>query len=169
MSTPDEPTDFAGGLLALSQQLLSMAGAATSAPPAKEEGVEHSPWGSAEEEPNGTLLIYIAEAMYRHRQSRRELFPNGLFGEPGWDILLDLFISSRRNRQVTVSDACLASLVPSTTALRSLAQLEQEGMVERHRDPQDGRRIYVRMLPDAEARMIAYLTQVLRERQASAY
>lgn len=168
MSKADEPADFASRLLALSQQLLSMAGAATGAG-RKEESAAAAPWGKLEEEPDESLLIYVAEAMYRHRQSRRELFPGGLFGEPGWDILLDLYISSKRNRQVTVSDACLASLVPSTTALRSLAQLEQEGMVERHRDPQDGRRIYVRLLPEAEARMMAYLIQVLRERQGSAY
>lgn len=168
MSKADEPADFASRLLALSQQLLSMAGAATGTG-RKEESAAAAPWGKLGEEPDESLLIYVAEAMYRHRQSRRELFPGGLFGEPGWDILLDLYISSKRNRQVTVSDACLASLVPSTTALRSLAQLEQEGMVERHRDPQDGRRIYVRLLPEAEARMMAYLIQVLRERQGSAY
>ncbi|HTN13372.1 MAG TPA: MarR family transcriptional regulator [Sphingomonadaceae bacterium] len=167
MSKPNEPSDFASRLLTLSQQLLSMAGAATSAH-RKEEGA-NPPWGSLAKEPDENLLIYVAEALYRHRQTRRELFPSNLFGEPGWDILLDLYISSERNRQVTVSDACLASLVPSTTALRSLAQLEQDGLVERHRDPQDGRRIYVRLLPDAKARMIAYLTGVLRERQAAAY
>ncbi|WP_054531822.1 MarR family transcriptional regulator [Erythrobacter sp. SG61-1L] len=167
MSKSDDPGDFASRLLALSQQLLSMAGAVKSVP--DEEEPQQNPWGTLGEVPDETLLVYVAEAIYRHRQARRELFPVGLFGEPGWDILLDLYISSKRNRQVTVSDACLASLVPSTTALRSLAQLEQEGLVERHRDPQDGRRIYVRMLPEAEVRMVAYLTGVLRERQAAGY
>jgi DNA-binding MarR family transcriptional regulator len=77
------------------------------------------------------------------RQSR--LFPADLFGEPTWDILLDLYVAGRESRRVPTTSACIGAHVPPTTALRWLRILEARGFVERESDGKDGRRTFVRL------------------------
>jgi DNA-binding MarR family transcriptional regulator len=47
-------------------------------------------------------------------------------------------------KKISISSACLASSAPATTALRWLAALEQNGLVEKEQDSSDGRRQFVR-------------------------
>lgn len=86
-----------------------------------------------------------ARALYRLRRNRDEASSNlrGLFGEPGWDILLDLFIAAQQGERLQVSAVCLDAKVPSTTMLRWLARLESEGLITRNADDRDGRRRFV--------------------------
>ena len=87
----------------------------------------------------------VAKAIYRARRDRDALFgqKSGLFGEPGWDILLDLYRARQEQRFVSVSSACIASAVPPTTGLRHIAALQRHGLVERQYDPFDARRCFV--------------------------
>lgn len=100
-----------------------------------------------------------ALALYRARRARAASFGGhgDLFGEPAWDILLDLFIAREAGRRVSVSSACIAADVPATTALRWLAILERRGLVERRADPIDGRRVYVDLSEDAFTMMKRWL------------
>ncbi len=60
-----------------------------------------------------------AKEYYRKRRLRERMFGNpDLFADPAWDILIDLFIASEEGRKISVSSACIASAVPTTTALR---------------------------------------------------
>ena len=77
----------------------------------------------------------------------------GLFGEPAWDILLDVFIAQKHRREIQVSSVCLEAGVPSTTILRWLSRLELEGLIYRASDNVDGRRRYVRLTQSGEAMM----------------
>lgn len=82
---------------------------------------------------------------------------NGLFGEPAWDILLDVFIAQKSRREIQVSSVCIEAGVPSTTILRWLSRLEQEGLIYRASDNVDGRRRYVRLTESGEALMLRVL------------
>ena len=84
----------------------------------------------------------------------------GLFGEPAWDILLDVFIAQKSRREIQVSSVCLEAGVPSTTILRWLARLEQEGLIYRASDNVDGRRRYVRLTEAGEALMFRVLDSI---------
>jgi DNA-binding MarR family transcriptional regulator len=76
----------------------------------------------------------------------------GLFLDPAWDVLLDLFASEAEGRMISVSSACIASGVPTSTALDWIRKLEGSGLIYRERDPLDGRRTFLRMTrPAAEA------------------
>ena len=109
------------------------------------EGDETGSDAGSSDEAETDLLSY-AEALYSIRRDRAENFGNRqLFGEPAWDILLDLYIAQTRGKMVSVSSACIASGVPSTTALRYLAVLEEEGMIERQHDPADARRSWIKL------------------------
>ena len=102
--------------------------------------------------------LRAASGIYRQRRRRDELFgvPD-LFGEPAWDILLDLYIAGGRSESVSVSSACVAACVPPTTALRYLARLEQLGLVERTADKTDKRRVLVTLTRPARITIERYL------------
>ncbi|PLK24223.1 MarR family winged helix-turn-helix transcriptional regulator [Novosphingobium sp. TH158] len=80
-----------------------------------------------------------AQRIYAVRRSRRQQLPPELFGEPSWDILLDLYIAFYECRKVSINGACVAADVPQTTALRHLQQLEAQGLVHRVDDLRDKR------------------------------
>lgn len=106
-----------------------------------------------------------AALLYKERRRREILFKDeDLFGEPAWDILLDLFIADVQGRPAGVSSACMGAAVPSTTALRWLSVLEHKGLIARELDPYDRRRTYVRITPAAYSKMSEYLTGVGSDR-----
>ncbi|MBV1691291.1 MarR family winged helix-turn-helix transcriptional regulator [Novosphingobium sp. G106] len=84
-------------------------------------------------------LIDFAESLYRSRQRRAHFFPQDLLGEPGWDLLLDLFIQHSRRHLISTTSACIASGVPPTTALRWISVLEARGLVTRTKADGDHR------------------------------
>lgn len=101
-----------------------------------------------------------ARRLYRHRRSRGHVFGDeNLFGEPGWDILIDLFIAAKERKRVPVTSACIGAAVPTTTALRWLAVLEERGLILREADQSDARRIFVRLSTEAYARMVSYFAR----------
>jgi DNA-binding transcriptional ArsR family regulator len=106
--------------------------------------------------------VLAAEWLYRTRRERAAHFPAGLFAEPSWDILLDLYVAAATAREVSVSSSCIASASPATTALRHLANLEAAGLVHRRQDSRDPRRSLVELTPDAMARMEAFLRTILQ-------
>lgn len=100
-----------------------------------------------------------ARLTYRGRRSRTLFFEESLFGEPAWDLLLDLFIAAKERKRVPVTSACIGAAVPTTTALRWLAILEERGLVIREADPTDARRIFVRLTADAYGKMVSYFAR----------
>lgn len=72
----------------------------------------------------------LARKAYADRR-RRAAIPGtvGLFGEPAWDILLNLFIAARESRRVSVANACTNASVPEASALRWIAILEKRGLI----------------------------------------
>ena len=89
--------------------------------------------------------LEAVHAIYRERRRRKNFFPSDLFGEPAWDILLDLFASRLEGRLISVTSACIGSDVPLTTALRWLKQLEELGLIERTVSENDHRVTWVQL------------------------
>lgn len=102
------------------------------------------------------IWAVLARRTYADRRRRAKIFDPGLFGEPAWDLLLDLFIAAKENKRVSVTSACIGADVPSTTALRWIAVLESQGLVTREDDSKDGRRAFIHLTADAYSRMIDY-------------
>ncbi len=88
-------------------------------------------------------ILAVTETVVGFRQRRREFFDADLFGEPAWDILLDLFVAALRGEERLVKQLCIAAQLPSTTALRYISRLEDGGIVRRIADKVDRRRIYI--------------------------
>jgi DNA-binding MarR family transcriptional regulator len=80
--------------------------------------------------------------------------------EPGFDMLLDLYVARCSDADVSVSSLGLAGQVPATTALRRIEELQRLGLVVRQPDPLDRRRVFVRMSDRAFADIGRWLDQI---------
>lgn len=74
------------------------------------------------------VAVEVARRHYRLRRLRDQEFGPTLFGEPAWDLLLDLYIAA--------SDPSLASVMSPSIAVSASTQdwltlLEEHGLVER--------------------------------------
>lgn len=96
-------------------------------------------------------------AHIRARRLRGRFFPEDLFADPAWDMLLDLSAARLEGRQVSVSSLCIAAAVPTTTGLRWIKALVDRNIFERHSDPQDARRAFIAMTPPTAEAMAACL------------
>lgn len=91
------------------------------------------------------VLHRLATKEYNNRRARRKFISEDLFGEPAWDILLDLYRARLQDKMITITSACIAADVPQTTALRWIGALEQTGLIERVQNPQDQRSSWLRL------------------------
>lgn len=104
----------------------------------------------------------LAKSLYALRRRRDSaLGIKGLFGEPAWDILLDLYIARMSRTDLQVSSVCIEAGVPSTTILRWIARLEAEGLVYRAADKADARRRYVRLTEVGHATILRVLNSLV--------
>lgn len=120
--------------------------------------------GSDTSEPGGEGEADPAmiRALLKARRLRDSFFPPALFGEPAWDMLLDLALARIEGKRVAVSSLCIAAAVPATTALRWIAALCEEKLFERHADPADRRRVFIALSDKAATGMARYLAAVRR-------
>ena len=86
------------------------------------------------------LDISRLQEIVRFRRRRDEVLGAALFGEPVWEMLLDLLIARLLNKRVSVSSLCIASHAPESTALRHIHRMIDAGLVDKVDDPSDGRR-----------------------------
>jgi hypothetical protein len=145
----------------LADELIAIAtrlrGAAEGAPLAH----EHERLAAARPVRPARSALALARRTYALRRKRASIFGNAdLFGEPAWDILLDLFIAQGEGKSVSVSSACIGSAAPATTGLRWLGVLADEGLVVRENDPEDHRRVLVRLTPAGQAAMERFFEAV---------
>ena len=123
----------------------------------------------AEEEPGDRLVRTARPALpdprlvrriVRQRQLRARFFDGDLFGDPAWDMLLDLTAARAEHNRVSVTSLCIASGVPPTTALRWIAQLTEAGLFQRVEDETDRRRAFIALTDRAADAMARYFAEL---------
>ncbi len=100
----------------------------------------------------------------RARRLRDRFFGDGLFEDPAWDMLLDLFAAQLEGARVSVSSLCIAAAVAPTTALRWIGKLTAARLLVRAPDPEDGRRAFVALSGDARDAMHRYVATLAEAR-----
>lgn len=108
-------------------------------------------------DPTPFVTAHLVREVLRSRRRREEMFGAELFGEPAWDLLLELYAAELAQQKISISAACIASAVPATTALRWIDKLEKEGWVRRTSDPLDARRYWLHLTDRGSATMREYL------------
>lgn len=136
-------------------RIATMLARLSSGPGDPPRAIEPSMTGDAPDVPVETVRRVI-----RARRLRARYFPEQLFADPAWDMLLDLLQAELSHLRVPVSSLCIAASVPATTALRWLKTMVAEGLFVRRADPHDGRRVFVELAPDASIAMRRYFAEL---------
>ena len=95
-----------------------------------------------------------------NRQARTRFFDAELFGDPAWDMLLDLTAAHGEGAQVSVTSLCIAAAVPATTALRWLTQMVESGIFVRVPVPADKRRAFIALSDRSLTAMAGYFASL---------
>ncbi|AWW75425.1 hypothetical protein CD351_13390 [Erythrobacter sp. KY5] len=97
---------------------------------------------------DSSARLGVASSLLEARELTQSIFGNvPVIHSPSWDILIDLFVSRKCDRKVSVTDACVAAGCPATTGLRWVQVLIDEGLVAKRPDPKDKRRTYLELTP----------------------
>src|ERR1700756_5644636 len=117
----DPPEAKAELLLQLSKEVSRIAGSLAQLSIGIEAPLRQDCRSSNLNEPN--VLLEQVSWLIRVRRGRARYVPSQLFGEPAWDILLELLRAKLAYERISVSSACIAAGVPPTTGLRWLKAL----------------------------------------------
>lgn len=120
------------------------------------DGASAQPAGSRPSLPEPKVVRQIIA----NRQARGRFFDPELFGDPAWDMLLDLTAAHGEGAQVSVTSLCIAAGVPATTALRWLKQMVEGGIFQRVPDQTDKRRAFIALSETAIAAMSGYFASL---------
>lgn len=102
----------------------------------------------------------LVRKIIRNRQLRSNFFDGAIFADPAWDMLLDLTAARAEHVRVTVSSLCIASNVPSSTALRWIRQMTDMGLILREDDDGDKRRTFLSLSDGAALAMAKYFAEL---------
>jgi DNA-binding MarR family transcriptional regulator len=91
------------------------------------------------------------------RQRRREIFPETLFGEAGWEMLIWLLILELEGERASVRVLLEGTAAPSTTALRHIEALRQHGLIQDDAPDHDKRKRWIRLTQAGRAKLASYL------------
>ena len=106
--------------------------------------------------PDAALLRKLIRA-----ESTRAMAIGGkALGDPAWNILLDLILASLEDRKVAVSSACIVAGVATTTALRLITRMVDDGVLMRVPDESDGRRHFLAIEPTVERALKSYIADL---------
>lgn len=111
--------------------------------------------------PTDAPATAVEEAHRHHRLRRirdREFGP-GLFGEPAWDLLLDLYIAASDPRLVSVMSASIAACASTHDTRSWLTLLEEHGLVERLYSDGESSRATIILSQSAFDRMTSLLSE----------
>jgi DNA-binding MarR family transcriptional regulator len=109
-------------------------------------------------------FVDAARRNLSRRKLRTAIFPNAIFGEPAWDILLELY-TRVGDDQPDVPTLVELSGVPATTAVRWMDYLEEQQLIKRDVHPFNAHRPVVRLTDKARAIMDCYFAQIVGDEQ----
>jgi hypothetical protein len=157
MAAEASPVDsVASQLSAMSSEMQRITALFETNTSAKETGGYH--YGRNDIEVDATLV----KKLIRAEHSRSRVIGGKLLGDPAWNILLDLLLAALERRKVAVSSACIVAGVATTTALRLVNRMVEDGVLLRMPDENDGRRDFLQIRPDVQAALISYLLDLSR-------
>lgn len=105
-------------------------------------------------------LVGAAKQALICRRVRSQFLDPSMFGEPGWDMLLALYITDESDARNSIARLTDFSGASPTTALRWISHLEELGLVHRVPHPTDLRTTFIELTADARQRLTGYFYRV---------
>ena len=127
-------------------------------------GIRYKPKNETWTDVNRQFILAETIKLYRERRRRERIFSSDLFGEPAWDILLDLFSAHLQNKRISVTSVCIAANVAPTTALRWISELQENLLIERFDSDTDRRVKWVRLTDSASKLMFEYFKTIAEDK-----
>ena len=106
----------------------------------------------------------VARVILEDRKRRGRIFNAGMFGEPAWELLLNLYVMDKDGPRLTIGRLIDSTKCAQTTALRWLQYLEDQDLIERQEHPGDARTAFVSLTKKARDALDHYLSQSLAPR-----
>lgn len=105
--------------------------------------------------------LQTAQRAYHERRTRADFLGNNqIFGEPAWDMLLNLFIRQTNDERVSLKSVCINEVSPEPTAVRWLKVLERSGLIRSELDADDNSRHLIHLTPTGYEGMLRYLESI---------
>jgi DNA-binding transcriptional ArsR family regulator len=105
--------------------------------------------------------LETAERAFQERLKRTDFVGHKeLFGEPAWDMLLDLFIRQSKSEKISVKSACLNSDMPAPTVARWIKVLESNGLIISQQDPGNEMRSSINLTQAGYEAMLRYFESI---------
>jgi len=105
-------------------------------------------------------LTAAVKAKEQRNVRPRFLGGEDLFGEPAWDILLDLFIRQTRDEKISVPKVSIGDQAPAKTTLRWFLVLEENGLIAQEQDPDNTNQVLLRFTPTGYEAMLRYFEAI---------
>lgn len=106
--------------------------------------------------PSYEEVVAEARRSNKMRLQRYRFLDDSRCRDPEWDMLVDLFLQKVDGKETSTSSLTLAANVPSTTSLRHIGLLIDDGMIERRNCPNDKRRSLCALTEKAFQSVYAY-------------
>lgn len=109
---------------------------------------------------NSTPHLATAKALRANIIEREKALPFLPSCNPGWRILLEIFISEGEGKPICVTDIGYTAELAGATTLRWLRLLESEALVTRHPDETDRRRCWLTLADEGRAAVVRVLSDL---------
>lgn len=107
--------------------------------------------------PMSPALLSRARHARQLRATMSAFLPRDLLVDPAWDMMLDLFVAAGTGERLCVKDLRLMSGESAAGAMRRIDRLQESGLIARHPDPNDQRRVHVGLTEQGQMAMAAML------------
>ena len=107
--------------------------------------------------PMSAALLARARHARQLRATMSTVLPRDLLVDPAWDMMLDLFVAAGTGERLCVKDLRLMSGESAAGAMRRIDRLQESGLIARHPDPNDHRRVHVALTERGQMAMAAML------------
>ena len=112
-------------------------------------------------------VLEAARQAVRARRERQRIFGSVLKADPGWDLLLELFIATGERRHVTVADISAGISLDEQTILRCIAYLAEQKLVARQPRPFEGEAMHLILTEGAVTMIADHLHRTMTEAGAA--
>lgn len=115
--------------------------------------------GHPTEDANNARTAVLVEKVIASRARRVSFLPAELFGEPAWDLMLQLYVAHLSDQLMSAGRLYRCSAVPASTAVRWLKMLLELGLAEKTEDKPDHRWELVKLTPSGLRAMDSYFSE----------
>lgn len=116
--------------------------------------------GEAASAPVGQDIVAAARRSVAALRERERLFGAGLFTDPAWTILLQLFVVGEEGRKAKAECLCAAAAVPEAVAIRCIALLVSAKLVKRRAQSGDSAGTYLELTEAGRGRLCEYFSRL---------